>query len=41
MRFTVTDTGIGISPDKHESIFSAFTQADSSTNTSTAARVWA
>ena len=31
VRFTVTDTGIGISPDKHESIFSAFTQADSST----------
>ena len=31
IRFSVTDTGIGISSDKTESIFSAFTQADSST----------
>jgi PAS domain S-box-containing protein len=31
IRFSVTDSGIGISSDKTESIFSAFTQADSST----------
>jgi signal transduction histidine kinase/DNA-binding response OmpR family regulator len=31
MHFTVTDTGIGIPPDKHETIFSPFTQADTST----------
>jgi PAS domain S-box-containing protein len=31
IRFSVTDTGIGISSDKKNSIFSAFTQADSST----------
>ena len=30
--FEVTDTGIGISPDKVASIFSEFTQADSSTS---------
>ena len=29
--FTVRDTGIGISREKHEQIFQAFTQADSST----------
>jgi len=31
LRFVVSDTGIGISPAKLESIFSSFTQADSST----------
>ncbi len=31
LRFSVTDTGIGIPAEKHDSIFSKFTQADPST----------
>ena len=31
LRFTVKDSGIGIPPERQKEIFSAFTQADSST----------
>ena len=30
LRFTITDTGIGIPPEKHARIFEPFSQADSS-----------
>ncbi len=32
VNFTITDTGIGIHPDKHNSIFESFTQAESDTS---------
>jgi len=31
LRFSVSDTGIGVAPERREAIFDAFTQADSST----------
>jgi len=31
LRFSIADTGVGIAPEKHQSIFEPFTQADGST----------
>ena len=41
IRFTVTDTGIGIPEDRQASIFEAFTQVDGSTTGNMAGPGWA
>ena len=40
MIFAVSDTGIGMTPEQLGKVFQEFSQADSSTTATTAARGW-